>query len=117
MDVRLTVWRSVAAWKARWAKECLSSVVMGTLTAETPKYASILELDRRIRDLSLPKFAQGPPPKDATFSQAMTYFMPSYYLHTCKCPLSSFVLLVTAQVRSLPSVAVYPSVLLCECPN
>ena len=55
----------VPAWKARWGKECIYPVVMGTLTAQPPKYSLILDLDRRIRDMPLPKYALGPPPQNA----------------------------------------------------
>ena len=72
------------AWKVRWAKECLFSVVTHTLTAEPPKYSVILDLDRRIRDLSLPQFSQRPLRPEASFMEAMTHSMPNIYLHACK---------------------------------
>ncbi|KAI0356832.1 hypothetical protein OH77DRAFT_1588729 [Trametes cingulata] len=72
---------SFPAWKARWGKECVSNVVMGTLTAQAPKYSVILELDRRIRDTPLPKYAQGPPPQNAGLAQTMSHYMPINYLH------------------------------------
>ncbi|RPD60567.1 hypothetical protein L226DRAFT_612121 [Lentinus tigrinus ALCF2SS1-7] len=72
---------SFPAWKARWGKECISPVVMGTLTAQPPKYSVILELDRRIRDMPLPKYSQGPPPQNVGLSQTMSYYMPINYLH------------------------------------
>ncbi|KAI1786226.1 fungal-specific transcription factor domain-containing protein [Ganoderma leucocontextum] len=72
---------SFPAWKARWGKECVSAVVMGTLTAQPPKYSAILELDRRIRDMPLPKYAQQPPPPDAGLAQTMSHYMPINYLH------------------------------------
>ncbi|KAI0708422.1 hypothetical protein C8Q76DRAFT_627233 [Earliella scabrosa] len=72
---------SFPAWKARWGKECVSPVVMGTLTAQPPKYSHILDLDRRIRDMALPKYAQGPPPQNAGLSQTMSHYMPTNYLH------------------------------------
>ncbi|KAI0767708.1 hypothetical protein C8Q74DRAFT_1318239 [Fomes fomentarius] len=72
---------SFPAWKARWGKECVSPVVMGTLTAQPPKYSHILELDRRIRDMPLPKYAHGPPPQNAGLAQTMSHYMPINYLH------------------------------------
>ncbi|KAI0658141.1 fungal-specific transcription factor domain-containing protein [Cubamyces menziesii] len=72
---------SFPAWKAQWGKECVSSVVMGTLTAQAPKYSVILDLDRRIRDTPLPKYAQGPPPQNAGLAQTMSHFMPTNYVH------------------------------------
>lgn len=71
----------VPAWKARWGKECVSPVVTGTLTAQPPKYSHILELDRRIRDMPLPKYAHGPPPQNAGLAQTMSHYMPINYLH------------------------------------
>ncbi|EIW53168.1 uncharacterized protein TRAVEDRAFT_39946 [Trametes versicolor FP-101664 SS1] len=72
---------SFPAWKARWGKECVSNVVTGTLTAQAPKYSVILDLDRRIRDMSLPKYALGPPPQNAGLAQTMSHYMPTNYLH------------------------------------
>ncbi|KAI0761390.1 fungal-specific transcription factor domain-containing protein [Trametes elegans] len=72
---------SFPSWKARWGKECVASVVMGTLTAQAPKYSVILDLDRRIRDMPLPKYAQGEAPKNAGLAQTMSHFMPTNYLH------------------------------------
>ncbi|PCH36758.1 hypothetical protein WOLCODRAFT_127620 [Wolfiporia cocos MD-104 SS10] len=72
---------SFPAWKARWGRECVSEVVQGTLTARAPKYTVILELDRKLRDVPLPRYAQGPPPPGAGLSQTMSHFMPINYLH------------------------------------
>ncbi|OJT03642.1 hypothetical protein TRAPUB_5670 [Trametes pubescens] len=72
---------SFPAWKARWGKECVSNVVTGTLTAQAPKYSVILDLDRRIRDTSLPKYALGPAPQNAGLAQTMSHYMPTNYLH------------------------------------
>ena len=71
----------VPAWKAKWGKECVSAVVMGVLKAAPPKYSVILELDRRIRDMPLPKYAQGPRPQNAGMAQMMSHYMPTNYLH------------------------------------
>ncbi|TBU26314.1 fungal-specific transcription factor domain-containing protein [Dichomitus squalens] len=72
---------SFPAWKARWGKECVAAVVMGVLKAAPPKYSVILELDRRIRDMPLPKYAQGPRPQNAGLAQMMSHYMPTNYLH------------------------------------
>ncbi|KAI0816939.1 fungal-specific transcription factor domain-containing protein [Trametes gibbosa] len=72
---------SFPVWKARWGKECVSSVVMGTLTAQAPKYSIILDLDRRIRDMTLPRYALGAPPQNAGLAQTMSHYMPTNYLH------------------------------------
>ncbi|OBZ76843.1 putative transcriptional regulatory protein C1F7.11c [Grifola frondosa] len=72
---------SFPAWKARWGKECVSPIVMGTLTSQAPRYAVILELDRRIRDMPLPKYAQGAAPRGAGLAQTMSHYMPINYLH------------------------------------
>ncbi|KZT04988.1 uncharacterized protein LAESUDRAFT_727563 [Laetiporus sulphureus 93-53] len=72
---------SFPAWKARWGKECVAEVVQGTLTSRAPKYTVILDLDRKLRDMPLPKYAQGQPPQGAGLSQTMSHFMPVNYLH------------------------------------
>ncbi|KAK0440198.1 uncharacterized protein EV420DRAFT_1650587 [Desarmillaria tabescens] len=48
----------------RFASECVSSVLSHTLTAEAPTYATILELDRKVREYPLPEslYPQGDTP-------------------------------------------------------
>ncbi|KAK0229406.1 fungal-specific transcription factor domain-containing protein [Armillaria nabsnona] len=48
----------------RFASECVSFVLSHTLTAEAPTYATILELDRKVRDYPLPEslYPQGDAP-------------------------------------------------------
>ncbi|KAI0340282.1 hypothetical protein BDW22DRAFT_1360218 [Trametopsis cervina] len=70
---------SFPAWKALWGKECVSAVVEVTLQSRAPKYSLILELDRRIRDVALPKYAQGDPPRNASLSETMKHFMAINY--------------------------------------
>jgi hypothetical protein len=53
--------------------------VQGTLTSRAPKYSIILELDRKVRDMELPKYAQGPVPQGVGLSQTMSHFMPINY--------------------------------------
>ncbi|OSX56730.1 hypothetical protein POSPLADRAFT_1083705, partial [Postia placenta MAD-698-R-SB12] len=72
---------SFPAWKAKWGKECVADVVQGTLTSRAPKYTVILDLDRKIRDVALPKYAMGAPPQNAGLAQTMAHFMPINYLH------------------------------------
>jgi hypothetical protein len=77
-----TSWgKSVPFWKAHFGAECVSAVVQGTLTSRAPKYSLILELDRVIRDMELPKYAQELPPANAGLAQAMSHFMPHNYRH------------------------------------
>ncbi len=59
--------------------ECVAAVVQGTLTSRAPKYSIILDLDRKVRDMELPKYAQGPPPEGAGLSETMSHFMPTNY--------------------------------------
>ncbi|KAF8065083.1 hypothetical protein FPV67DRAFT_1501416 [Lyophyllum atratum] len=40
-------------WQYRFASECITEVIAHTLTAEAPSYATIMELDRKIRDFPL----------------------------------------------------------------
>ncbi|KAF9563813.1 hypothetical protein CPC08DRAFT_705725 [Agrocybe pediades] len=77
-------------WKARFGAECVSAVVQGTLTSRAPKYSIILDLDRKVRDMDLPQYAQGPPPQGVGLAQTMSHFMPQnyreltlLYIHRC----------------------------------
>ncbi|TFK67651.1 hypothetical protein BDN72DRAFT_90025 [Pluteus cervinus] len=77
-------------WKAKFGAECVSAVVQGTLTSRAPKYSIILELDRKVRDMILPSYAQGSPPQGVGLAQTMSHFMPiNYreltllYIHRC----------------------------------
>ncbi|EGO26826.1 hypothetical protein SERLADRAFT_355454 [Serpula lacrymans var. lacrymans S7.9] len=72
---------SFPSWKARFGYECVSAVVKNTLTAKVPKYSVIVELDRKIRDMALPKYAQGVPPTGAGLADTMSHFMPINYRH------------------------------------
>lgn len=44
----------VESWGFRFAAECVAEVASRTLTAEAPSYATIMELDKKVRDFSLP---------------------------------------------------------------
>ncbi|KAK0498860.1 hypothetical protein EDD18DRAFT_1308308 [Armillaria luteobubalina] len=53
-------------------------------------YSIILDLDRKVRDMELPKYAQGPPPEGLGLSETMSHFMPTnyreltlLYIHRC----------------------------------
>ncbi|KII91782.1 hypothetical protein PLICRDRAFT_136237 [Plicaturopsis crispa FD-325 SS-3] len=70
---------SFSMWKARFGAECVSAVVRDTLTSQAPKYSKILQLDRKIRDMDLPLYAQGRPPTGAGLAQTMSHFMPTNY--------------------------------------
>ncbi len=54
----------VCIFQFRFASECVSFVLSHTLTAEAPTYATILELDRKVRDYPLPEslYPQGDTP-------------------------------------------------------
>uniref|UniRef100_A0A0W0F0V7 Zn(2)-C6 fungal-type domain-containing protein n=1 Tax=Moniliophthora roreri TaxID=221103 RepID=A0A0W0F0V7_MONRR len=85
-----TVQPSFPFWKARFGAECVSAVVQGTLTSRAPKYSIILELDRKVRDMDFPKYAQEPPPEGAGLGKTMSHFMPTnyreltlLYIHRC----------------------------------
>ena len=45
---------SVGTWGFRFALECVSEVAACTLTAEAPSYATIMELDRKVREFPIP---------------------------------------------------------------
>ncbi|KAK0484663.1 hypothetical protein IW261DRAFT_1331075 [Armillaria novae-zelandiae] len=85
-----TIQPSFPFWKARFGAECVAAVVQGTLTSRAPKYSIILDLDRKVRDMELPKYAQGLPPEGLGLSETMSHFMPTnyreltlLYIHRC----------------------------------
>ncbi|KIJ65371.1 hypothetical protein HYDPIDRAFT_110415 [Hydnomerulius pinastri MD-312] len=42
------------SWGFRFASECVAEVASRTLTAEAPSYATIMELDRKVREFPIP---------------------------------------------------------------
>ncbi|KAG1737552.1 fungal-specific transcription factor domain-containing protein [Suillus paluster] len=72
---------SFPAWKARFGFQCISTVIQHAQTAKVPKYSVIIELDRKIRDMELPKYAQRPPREGAELAEAMKHYMPRNYRH------------------------------------
>ncbi|EKM81408.1 hypothetical protein AGABI1DRAFT_125799 [Agaricus bisporus var. burnettii JB137-S8] len=51
-------------WQFRFASECVAEVTSRTLTAEAPSYATIMELDRKVRDFPLPEGLSNPSKND-----------------------------------------------------
>ena len=47
----------VGSWGFRFAMECVADVAARTLTAETPSYVTIMELDRKVREFPIPEEA------------------------------------------------------------
>ncbi|KNZ78888.1 hypothetical protein J132_09134 [Termitomyces sp. J132] len=45
----------VSIWQCRFAAECVAEVTSRTLTAEAPTYATIIELDKKVREFPLPE--------------------------------------------------------------
>ncbi|KAG1872941.1 fungal-specific transcription factor domain-containing protein [Suillus subalutaceus] len=76
-----SVLQSFPAWKARFGFHCISAVIQHAQTAKVPKYSVVIELDRKIRDLELPKYAQRPPREGAELGEAMKHYMPRNYRH------------------------------------
>ncbi|CAL1710217.1 unnamed protein product [Somion occarium] len=70
---------SFPAWKARFGQECIAPTVQATTKAHAPKYSVILELDRKIRDMELPKYATEPRQDGAGLSKTMAHYMPINY--------------------------------------
>lgn len=48
---------AVESWGYRFASECVAEVAARTLTAEVPSYATIMELDRKVREFPIPEHA------------------------------------------------------------
>lgn len=47
---------TVETWGYRFAAECMAEVAARTLTTEIPSYATIMELDRKVREFPIPEF-------------------------------------------------------------
>lgn len=48
---------AVESWGYRFSSECVAEVAAQTLTAEIPSYATIMELDRKVREFRIPEHA------------------------------------------------------------
>ncbi|KAJ8597723.1 hypothetical protein M405DRAFT_836258 [Rhizopogon salebrosus TDB-379] len=72
---------SFPAWKASFGFECISAVIQNAQTAKVPKYSTIIALDRKIRNMELPKYAERSPKEGAELAEAMKHFMPRNYRH------------------------------------
>ena len=46
--------RAVNSWGCRFAVQCVAEVAARALAAEPPTYATILELDRKVREFPIP---------------------------------------------------------------
>ncbi|KAF8624941.1 hypothetical protein AX17_006967 [Amanita inopinata Kibby_2008] len=55
-------------WQFRFAAECVAEVTARTLTAEAPSYATIMELDRKVREFPLPEGFSNASPNDLATS-------------------------------------------------
>ncbi|PFH47833.1 hypothetical protein AMATHDRAFT_151154 [Amanita thiersii Skay4041] len=55
-------------WQCRFAAECVADVTARTLTAEAPSYATIMELDRKVREFPLPEGFSNASPNDLATS-------------------------------------------------
>ncbi|EIN09837.1 hypothetical protein PUNSTDRAFT_125868 [Punctularia strigosozonata HHB-11173 SS5] len=90
-DTLAAIASELYAWKARFARDCLVPVCHGILTAKAPAYATILALDRTVRDAEMPLYSRvTPSPSAADFGTLMHHFIPrSYrdqtllYIHRC----------------------------------
>ncbi|KAG2159283.1 fungal-specific transcription factor domain-containing protein [Suillus bovinus] len=72
---------SFPAWKARFGFHCISAVIQHAQTAKVPKYSVVIELDRKIRDMELPKYALRSSREGAELGEAMKHYMPHNYRH------------------------------------
>lgn len=59
---------AVEAWQCRFAAECVADVTARTLTAEAPSYATIMELDRKVREFPMPEGSDSVPADDIAAS-------------------------------------------------
>lgn len=64
-------------WKYEFTKEIFSTVTELTLTAEPPSYETVLELDRKVREKTLP------PHLNVFMSPEDEHCTPSVYMRGC----------------------------------
>lgn len=69
----------VPAWKAQFGYECVSAVIQNAQIAKVPKYSVVIELDRKVRDMEMPKYAQRAPLPGVGLAEAMKHYMPLNY--------------------------------------
>jgi hypothetical protein len=71
----------VASWGFRFAYEGLAEVIARTLTATSPRYSTIKELDRKVREMQIPPQALealcGGPGVDPTFLPLSVFMLAS----------------------------------------
>lgn len=67
----------VYQWKYEFSKEVLSSLTELTLTAESPQYQTVLDLDRKVRGKTLPKHL------NVFMSSEDQRYTPSTYMRGC----------------------------------
>ncbi|KAF9474117.1 hypothetical protein BDN70DRAFT_885189 [Pholiota conissans] len=59
-------------WQYKFAAECVADVTARTLTAEAPSYATIMELDRKVREFPLPEgISSSPDDLGASFQRCV----------------------------------------------
>ncbi|CAL1714453.1 unnamed protein product [Somion occarium] len=77
----------VGTWGFRFAFQCVAEVAARTLTAEAPSYATIMELDRKVREFPIPADASAflediktpaDPDEEIPLSVSMTRFVLSH---------------------------------------
>lgn len=59
---------AVEVWQCRFAAECVADVTARTLTAEAPSYATIMDLDRKVREFPMPEGIDSAPSDDIAAS-------------------------------------------------
>ena len=115
---------AVETWNYRFSAECVAEVAERTLTAEIPSYATIMELDRKVREFPVPEFpthvtssVAGPVPtittEDLSTSEFMGRFAMAYTREVRKSRSVSAPDKWSHIVTSYGSFALYTSKFLC----
>ncbi|TFK21657.1 hypothetical protein FA15DRAFT_672344 [Coprinopsis marcescibilis] len=63
-DVATNLEKGFEIWQFRFAAEVVAEVSARTLTAETPSYATIMDLDRKVREFPIPESMMSKPGDD-----------------------------------------------------
>jgi hypothetical protein len=73
----------VGNWSSHFTKECLAPIIEATQAVKPPNYQKVLELDRKIREFSMPVLTDSTPYDRAPMG--MRSFCPSGYKELSAC--------------------------------
>ena len=86
-SIELMLYFAVNTWMFSFVSECVAEVAAKTLTAVVPPYSTVLALDAKIRDFSIPVFPDAIPLDPSQPAMIMARYAMSHCRETSKLPL------------------------------